>query len=331
VSVLLSENQVDVDGIESVMRNHPQSTTVAMVSMTIASMTITLFVLSCAPTRAQNQRAQNQRAPQEVPQQLRKWLQPQEWNRDTDGPVLRLGHAGEFDYTHLFAPCVAVLDDVYHLWCSGSTGTVANRVFEMGLATSEDGRTFSRHSTNPVYRFGDQQHSVLTPTLLRRNDGTPLRENGKFRMWFSSTHFSGGTGHHALYETRSVDGVDWEQPSEPLLEHVYSPTILKDNAGYHMWYTDVSGATWVFRYAVSSDGRTWRVHPDPVFRPKGYEVIAAGDHIRTFINGQPCVNLEDPEGATRGIIAFQLHSGGKTEVRFRNIQLAVLSPDVATD
>ncbi|MDG1896372.1 MAG: hypothetical protein P8J37_15830 [Fuerstiella sp.] len=231
--------------------------------MTIASMTITLCVLSCAPTRAQNQGA-----PQEVPQQLRKWLQPQEWNRDTDGPVLRLGHAGEFDDTHLFAPCVAVLDDVYHLWYSGSTGTVANRVFEMGLATSEDGRTFSRHSPNPVYRFGDQQHSVLTPTLLRRNDGTPLRENGKFRMWFSSTHFSGGTGHHALYETRSVDGVDWEQPSEPLLEHVYSPTILKDNAGYHMWYTDVSGATWVFRYAVSSDGRTWRVHPDPVFRPK---------------------------------------------------------------
>ena len=55
-----------------------------------------------------------------------------------------------------------------------------------------------------------------------------------------------------------------------------------------------------------------------------YEVIAEDHHIRTFINGQPCVDLEDPEGADRGIIAFQLHSGGKTEVRFRNLKLDVL-------
>lgn len=49
-----------------------------------------------------------------------------------------------------------------------------------------------------------------------------------------------------------------------------------------------------------------------------------GHHIRTYINGQPCVELEDPKGADRGVFAFQLHSGGKTEVRFRNIRLEVL-------
>ena len=54
-----------------------------------------------------------------------------------------------------------------------------------------------------------------------------------------------------------------------------------------------------------------------------YEVIANGHHIVTKINGQTCVDLDDPEGAHRGIIAFQLHSGGKTEVRFRNIALEV--------
>ena len=61
-----------------------------------------------------------------------------------------------------------------------------------------------------------------------------------------------------------------------------------------------------------------------------YEIIADGHHIRTFINGQPCVDLKDPEGASRGIIAFQLHSGGKTEVRFRNIRLEVLPQNVVT-
>ena len=56
-----------------------------------------------------------------------------------------------------------------------------------------------------------------------------------------------------------------------------------------------------------------------------YEIVAVGSRIRTFINGQPCVDLEDPPGARRGIIALQLHSGGATEVRFRNLQLTLLS------
>jgi len=55
------------------------------------------------------------------------------------------------------------------------------------------------------------------------------------------------------------------------------------------------------------------------------EIIAQGHQIRTFINENLCV---DPKGATRGIIAFQLHSGGKTELRFRNLKLELLEPKV---
>ena len=55
-----------------------------------------------------------------------------------------------------------------------------------------------------------------------------------------------------------------------------------------------------------------------------YEVLAQGSKIQTWINGQLCVDLDDPNGAKRGIIALQLHSGGPTEVRFRNLELKVL-------
>jgi putative membrane-bound dehydrogenase-like protein len=54
-----------------------------------------------------------------------------------------------------------------------------------------------------------------------------------------------------------------------------------------------------------------------------YEIEAVGTRIRTWINGQPCVDLDDPDGKRRGIIALQLHSGDATEVRFRNLQLQV--------
>ncbi|HND52183.1 MAG TPA: DUF1080 domain-containing protein, partial [Pirellulaceae bacterium] len=55
-----------------------------------------------------------------------------------------------------------------------------------------------------------------------------------------------------------------------------------------------------------------------------YEIVAVGSRIQTFINGQKCVDMEDPDGARRGVIAFQIHSGGALEVRFRNLKLELL-------
>ncbi len=55
-----------------------------------------------------------------------------------------------------------------------------------------------------------------------------------------------------------------------------------------------------------------------------YEVVAEGNHIRSFINGKACVDLDDPPGTKRGIFAFQIHSGGPMEVRFKEIKLEVL-------
>jgi putative membrane-bound dehydrogenase-like protein len=52
-----------------------------------------------------------------------------------------------------------------------------------------------------------------------------------------------------------------------------------------------------------------------------YEIVAVGNRILTAINGHPCVDLKDPEGATRGIFALQLHSGPPMEVRFRDFKL----------
>ncbi len=54
-----------------------------------------------------------------------------------------------------------------------------------------------------------------------------------------------------------------------------------------------------------------------------YEITAVGDHIETKINGKPCVNLNDPPGDKRGAVAFQLHAGGPTEVRIKDIKLEV--------
>ncbi len=200
-----------------------------------------------------------------VPAELRPWLDsPQEWRRDTDGPILSLGEPGSFDDTHIFAPMVARDDDGFQLWHCGSTGDVANRVFRLGLSTSRDGRVHTRHPTNPVFEFGTATNSILTPTLLRSPDGATLRENGRLRIWFSSTSFEDKTRLHTLHEATSEDGVHWSKPSPALLKGVYAPTVIKTGRFYQMWFTDVSAEPWIIRHASSEDGTRWRVTPDPV-------------------------------------------------------------------
>ena len=62
-----------------------------------------------------------------------------------------------------------------------------------------------------------------------------------------------------------------------------------------------------------------------------YEILAVGDRIQTAINGAPCVDLVDPDGARRGIVAFQVHSGGAVEIRYRILGLELdPAPDLST-
>ena len=199
-----------------------------------------------------------------IPRELQRWLTPQNWQRDTDGPILELGRPGTYDDTHIFAPCVSLEQGTYSLWYCGSTGAVQDRVFVLGRAGSNDGIHFNKNRQNPVFSFGDGEHSVLTPTLLRSANGQTLRENGRLRMWFSATDFHDETALHQLYEADSVNGSEWSEAGSDNLKHVYAPTILKTGRTYQMWFTDVSQDPWCIRHASSQDGSKWRVSPDPV-------------------------------------------------------------------
>ena len=89
---------------------------------------------------------------------------------------------------------------------------------------------------------------------------------------------------------------------------------------------DVGAGWWGKLYEENGRGLLWKESGEAHVKLgdwNRYEVVASGSRVTTSINGQPCVDLDDPKGARRGIFAFQLHSGGPTEVRFRNIRLEI--------
>ena len=94
---------------------------------------------------------------------------------------------------------------------------------------------------------------------------------------------------------------------------------------------DVGRDWWGKLYEENGRGLLWPKSGEEHVVPgewNAYEIVAEGPKIRTSINGKPCVTLDDPAGLRRGIFAFQLHSGGATEVRFKELRLELL-PEAA--
>ncbi len=97
-----------------------------------------------------------------------------------------------------------------------------------------------------------------------------------------------------------------------------------DVAGYQ---ADIGPDWWGKLYEEHGRGVLWPESGEK-FVKKGewnrYVIEARGHHIRTWINDGLCVDLKDEAGALRGMIALQVHSGGPTEVRFREFKLEIL-------
>lgn len=89
---------------------------------------------------------------------------------------------------------------------------------------------------------------------------------------------------------------------------------------------DIGAGYWGKLY--EEHGRAWLWEDErceSVADPHGwnkYEILAVGSQVRTALNGQTCVELDDPYLTRTGIIALQLHAGwSPAEIHFKDIVL----------
>jgi putative heme-binding domain-containing protein len=96
-----------------------------------------------------------------------------------------------------------------------------------------------------------------------------------------------------------------------------------DVKGYQ---ADIGAGWWGKLYEEHGRGLIWDKSGDSFVKQGDwniYEILAVGSKIRTAINGNLCVDLDDSQGARQGITALQLHSGGPMEIRFKDFQLEI--------
>lgn len=165
--------------------------------------------------------------------------------------VLTVGTSGEWDDAQIRYPSVIKVDDTYYLYYMGNDGAT----WQIGLATSSDGLTFTKHASNPVIpvtlaHFWENTHT-FDPHVFYRN--------GKWYMGYT-----GGTSHRTppivftYFEQVGIaysdDGVTWRRSKyNPWIEwggsgafdevHVIDLEYVTLDSGDHIYYCgeDASG------------------------------------------------------------------------------------------
>ncbi len=211
-------------------------------------------------------------------------------------------------------------------------------------------KQFSQHEIRSLvaYLRGDQQ----TPMLATSENAQAL---------FNGRDLSGWSGTEGLWSVEAGELVGRSaglSRNEWLVSDLAAENFrltlevkLVDNAGnsgiqfrsqahggeVSGYQADIGKGWWGKLYEEHGRGLLWNKPATEHVKPgdwNQYQIVAQGSHIQTFINGQLCVDFDDPDwkdavAGPRGIFAFQLHSGGKTEVRFRNVELQVLDRQIS--
>ncbi|HJZ56894.1 MAG TPA: hypothetical protein VKE74_18135 [Gemmataceae bacterium] len=171
------------------------------------------------------------------------------------GPVFEAAGPGHWDAKIRERGWVLREGGVYKLWYTGYDGTATGRRM-LGLATSADGVTWTRHPNNPLV----PDHWV--------EDVMVVKDGERYLM------FAEGENDRAQLLT-STDGLKWERAGrldvrlasgEPIPEGPYgTPTALREGGRWLLFYERSDKGVWL---AASDDLKVWRnVRDEPVLVP----------------------------------------------------------------
>ena len=188
---------------------------------------------------------------------------PQDILEISSNPVIGPGDAGLFDDSGTSLGCIVEGENGLHLYYLGwNLGVTVPWRCEIGAAISDDGGlTFTKVSRAPILGRSDADPLSLSYPWV-------MSDGGNWKMWYGSHRDWGANPHalefeHVLKYATSADGIRWArdditclEPALPGIFAVAKPCVLKDDAGYHLWYV-YRGDQYRIGYACSEDGMHW--------------------------------------------------------------------------
>ena len=157
-------------------------------------------------------------------------------------PVVPAGPAGAWDECGVWAPDVIEAGGLYYLYYTGSD--VHNNQ-AIGLATSRDLMTWTKHAANPVVTPGPWSDRAVGRDVAGR-DGMVFHDaaGGRYLMYYTATM---ADGRACLALAESQDLVAWRDLGPTLVEEdrsynrLESPYMVVDGGRYYLFYSAKGG------------------------------------------------------------------------------------------
>lgn len=171
---------------------------------------------------------------------------------------------GDWDWEAVAFPRVISDTDTgqYWMWYNGQNLAYGGWGWTLGLATSPDGLNWTKDSSSPVLKPGDE--GAWDSAYL--GQVSVLKEDGLYKMWYSG---SDGGVWQTGYAT-STNGIDWSiYGGNPVLavgapgswdeQEADGIVVIKDGSLYKMWYhgCDAGYTACSIGYATSTNGLDW--------------------------------------------------------------------------
>jgi predicted GH43/DUF377 family glycosyl hydrolase len=194
-------------------------------------------------------------------------------------PILELGGLGEFDEFGTYPISVIKQSGRFLAYYGGwSRPKAVPFDVAIGLATSEDGESFTKHGNGPILSASPDEPFVITSPKIRFFDGRFVLTYTAGVRWFEHEGRK-----EIIYRNRiafSDDGVSWTRLGREIIqtklgkdEAQACPDIYFCNGEYHMFFCyrssinfrDDSKFSYKLGYAKSVDLMTWERDDDNSF------------------------------------------------------------------
>lgn len=159
-------------------------------------------------------------------------------------------------------PKVYFIDEKYYLYYQ----MMKDRSV-IGLATSEDGNSWEKFPTNPIFVGHDSLWDAggIVP-------GPIIKINNYFTMYYQGYHRE--SGQHRVGYAKSVDGIHWERPANNILtvngSYIFhASSVIKHGNNYFLYFIKRDPSTWkeAIYLAISANGESWEQYStEPVLK-----------------------------------------------------------------
>lgn len=190
-------------------------------------------------------------------------------------PVLSRGDADAWDGSDglVFAPHVIEYNDMYYMFYSAADNE-QGRPNAIGLATSEDGITWTKYENNPILAPDNEGYDGMCIS-----NGVPfVEEDGTWVLYYAANAIACyGPGQTIARATAPAPEGPWTPDEDPILESgsesewdegfIMPHSVLQTEKGYIMYYS--GGSEYLIPLprligmATSVDGLTWNKCNDP--------------------------------------------------------------------